>query len=73
MHQGERGTVAQQTQIAGEWITRPEFAQCARVSVATLRRWSRLGIGPRAHRVGPRLVRYRKAEVDAWMKDADRS
>jgi predicted DNA-binding transcriptional regulator AlpA len=40
-------------------LTRREVAEYLRVSVATLERWARLGVGPRPHRIGPNTVRYR--------------
>jgi predicted DNA-binding transcriptional regulator AlpA len=38
------------------------------VSLATLRLWSRRGSGPPFYRAGPRLIRYRKSDVDAWVQ-----
>jgi predicted DNA-binding transcriptional regulator AlpA len=62
-------SVATQTQDA---ITRPEFAALARVSVPTLRRWARAGIGPRPRKLGPRLVRYDRDEVMAYLRHGER-
>lgn len=56
-----------------EWLTTGEYAALARVSVPTARRWARQSIGPRPHKFGPRLVRYRRSEVDAWMIGSGRS
>ncbi|MBL1120527.1 DNA-binding protein [Streptomyces sp. 110] len=50
-------------QVADSGITRQEYAALARVHLDTVKRWARLGIGPRPRRVGPRLVRYDRAEV----------
>jgi hypothetical protein len=44
-------------------MTRLEFAKLARVHPDTVKRWARLGIGPRPRKVGPRLVRYDRGEV----------
>lgn len=49
-------------------ITRREYATLARVHPDTIKRWARLGIGPKPHRVGPRLVRYDRSEVLAFLK-----
>lgn len=54
-HLGERSE--------GGRLTRAEFAKLARVHPDTVKRWGRLGIGPRPHKVGPRLVRYDEREV----------
>lgn len=51
-----------------QWLTRLEFAALARVHESTLYRWARQGIGPQAHRMGPRLVRYSRREVVAWLE-----
>jgi predicted DNA-binding transcriptional regulator AlpA len=44
-------------------LTRREYAALARVHTDTVKRWARLGVGPRPHRIGPRLVRYDRTEV----------
>lgn len=41
-------------------------ASCA-ISVLTLRKWRSQGRGPRYIKIGT-LVRYRPAEVDAWIR-----
>ena len=43
-----------------------QVAETLRVSVAALRRWRIEGRGPRFIRV-ERLVRYREADVQAWL------
>jgi predicted DNA-binding transcriptional regulator AlpA len=48
-------------------LTRREYAELARVHVTTVQRWARAGIGPRPRKVGPRLVRYNRAEVLAFL------
>lgn len=48
-------------------LTRSEFAELARVHPDTVKRWARLGIGPRPHKVGPRLVRYDEREVREYL------
>lgn len=51
---------------APAFITGDEVADLVRVHPATVRRWRAEGIGPRFVRAG-RLVRYRRADVDAWL------
>ncbi|MFD8533892.1 helix-turn-helix transcriptional regulator [Streptosporangium canum] len=48
-------------------LERSVVARRLGVCVRTLERWAKRGIGPRAIRVGPRLVRYDPSEVDAWL------
>ncbi|MEV4888981.1 helix-turn-helix domain-containing protein [Nonomuraea sp. NPDC055795] len=47
-------------------MERSEVAKRYKVSVRTLERWATRGIGPEPVRLGPRLLRYRRAEVDAY-------
>ncbi|MFG6193373.1 helix-turn-helix transcriptional regulator [Nonomuraea sp. JJY05] len=54
-------------QRSDDWLTTAELACLARVSLSTVRRWARQGIGPRPRRVGPRLVRYHRPEVETWL------
>jgi excisionase family DNA binding protein len=48
-------------------MTAHEFAAEVQVSVDTVRRWARTGVGPRPVRLGCRAVRYRRVDVDAWI------
>jgi excisionase family DNA binding protein len=50
-----------------ELLTEAELAQLLKVSVGTIRRWRAEGTGPPALRLG-RGVRYRRADVDAWLE-----
>lgn len=50
-----------------ELIDRRELEARTGASLSTLKRWARLGIGPQPIKVGPRMVRYRRVEVDAWL------
>lgn len=47
------------------WLTAREAAAHLRVSLRTIEAWTAAGVIP-AHRLGPRLVRYRAPEIDAW-------
>ncbi|WP_228473138.1 helix-turn-helix transcriptional regulator [Streptomyces cyaneochromogenes] len=49
-------------------ITRREYAALARVHPDTIKRWARVGIGPKPRRVGPRLLRYDREEVLAYLQ-----
>jgi hypothetical protein len=53
-------------------MTRLEFARLARVHPDTVKRWARLGIGPRPRKLGPRLVRYDRGEVLAYVRGGRR-
>ena len=50
-----------------EYLTQRETAELLRVSSRTLRDWRRTGTGPPFSRVGTKLIRYLKADVDAWV------
>lgn len=38
----------------------------------TLKNWRRMNRGPKFYKVGPRRVRYKKADVEAWLNDTAR-
>jgi predicted DNA-binding transcriptional regulator AlpA len=59
------------TEQRSELMTRDELAEVARVHRRTLDNWAALGVGPRPIRHGPRLIRYRRGEVDAWLAVGD--
>ncbi|QQM41996.1 helix-turn-helix transcriptional regulator [Streptomyces liliifuscus] len=48
-------------------MTRREYASLAGVHPDTVKRWARLGIGPRPRKIGPRLVRYNPTEVCKYL------
>ncbi len=45
-----------------------EAAAAERIGVRprSLQRWRQLGTGPAFTRIGPRLIAYREADLDAW-------
>jgi predicted DNA-binding transcriptional regulator AlpA len=54
-------------------ITRRAVAERTTVSVDTLVRWARQGIGPKPIKLGPRRVGYSAAEVEKWLEQCQRS
>jgi predicted DNA-binding transcriptional regulator AlpA len=48
-----------------------EVAELLRIGEDTLSLWRRLGKGPRFIRYGLRCVRYRRAEVFAWVSEQE--
>lgn len=50
------------------WLSERETAALLGLSVGTVRRYRRAGIGPAWSRLGTRLVRYRRADVIAWAR-----
>lgn len=49
-------------------MTIEEAAELLRTPVSTLRYWRHMNRGPRAARIGGRLM-YRQHEVEAWLND----
>lgn len=49
------------------WLTPAEAAIYLGVSVATLSRWRSLKTGPRVAAPAPRLIRYAKTDLDAFL------
>ncbi|WP_432008744.1 helix-turn-helix transcriptional regulator [Streptomyces bacillaris] len=56
-----------------EFITKAEYMHLAGVSARTIERWAKQGIGPQPKRIGPRLLRYNRAEVLAYLGRSDTS
>lgn len=52
-------------------LTRAETARLCRVSVRTLERWARAGIGPRQIQVGVRQKRYLLDEVREYLRTGE--
>lgn len=53
-----------------EYLTSKEVAAWLRVSAATLCRWRQTGHGPRVTWLTPACPRYRRGDVEAWLKRA---
>lgn len=50
-----------------------EVCELLRVSRTTLWRWRRDGVGPEPVQVGPRTLRYRRAEVEAYLREGEKA
>jgi excisionase family DNA binding protein len=50
-------------------LTPLKAARYLGISEAALRLWRSEGKGPRHFRAGEKLVRYRRADLDAWIED----
>ena len=48
-------------------IDSAELAKFIGVSQNTIKRWSRNGVMPKGRRVGPRLLKWNRAEIEAWI------
>jgi len=51
-----------------ELIDTAQAAEILNVSPATLRSWRLRGYGPAYYKLGLRLVRYKRAEIVAWLE-----
>jgi predicted DNA-binding transcriptional regulator AlpA len=49
-------------------LTPPQAARYVGVSEAVLRLWRSRGSGPRHFKAGPKLIRYRRCDLDAWIE-----
>jgi excisionase family DNA binding protein len=50
-------------------LTPLKAARYLGISEAALRLWRSEGKGPRHFRAGEKLVRYRRADLDAWIEE----
>ena len=48
-------------------IDSAELAKFIGVSQNTIKRWSRNGVMPKGRRVGPRLLKWSRQEIEAWI------
>lgn len=49
-----------------EYLTERQLAEILGVGVSTLQQWRYAGRGPHYVKLGPRMVRYARADVDRW-------
>jgi predicted DNA-binding transcriptional regulator AlpA len=57
------------TSIHNDLLTDDEAADLLRTTTATLANWRYLGRGPNFVRLGGRMVRYRRGDLEAWITD----
>ena len=57
--------------VTAHFLSKAQTAALLKVSVRTLERWARAGIGPSPRKHGPRLVRYDSDEVLAYRRDGE--
>jgi predicted DNA-binding transcriptional regulator AlpA len=58
--------LAQQATDARRYLTEREFCELYQVPARTVVRWRKEGGGPAFVRLGPRHIRYRLADTEAW-------
>ncbi|MQB02167.1 MAG: helix-turn-helix domain-containing protein [Actinobacteria bacterium] len=56
---------------APEYLTVQQLAKLLQVPVATIYRWRYLGEGPPGIRVSGRHVRFRRSDVEAFLRDRE--
>lgn len=54
---------------AAEILTAAEVAEITKVPVGTLKAWRHYRQGPRSFKLGDRIVRYLRSDVDAWLAE----
>jgi predicted DNA-binding transcriptional regulator AlpA len=52
---------------ADQLLTTAEAAEFINTPIATMRWWRHKGLGPRAFRLGPRKLMYKKSDLLAWL------
>ncbi|MDP8927274.1 MAG: helix-turn-helix domain-containing protein [Actinomycetota bacterium] len=52
-----------------ELLTIKQLAELLQVPVPTIYRWRHLGEGPRGIRVSGRHVRYRRSDIEAFLRE----
>lgn len=50
-----------------QWVRRADLALELGIGVRTLVRWAAQEYGPRPIKIGPRVVRYSRAQVDEFL------
>jgi excisionase family DNA binding protein len=51
-----------------KYLTTAQAAEYCNIKVKTLERHRQNGTGPPYIKVGPRIIRYRREDLDAWME-----
>ena len=46
-----------------------ELSKHLGVSQQTVKRWSRNGVMPKGRRVGPRLLKWNRNEIETWLEE----
>lgn len=54
-------------------LTPAQLSHNTGIPLGTLAYWRHAGTGPAYLRLGGRVIRYRKSDVDAWMNDSVRT
>jgi predicted DNA-binding transcriptional regulator AlpA len=54
-----------------EILASADVAQLMKVPVGTVRYWRHIGEGPPAFKLGPKAVRYRRSQVEAWISEQE--
>lgn len=57
--------------MTAQFLTKAQTAKLVGVSVRTLERWARAGVGPTPRKHGPRLVRYDRDETLAYLQTGE--
>jgi excisionase family DNA binding protein len=55
------------TDVTGPYYSPESAAQYLDIPLSTITDWRQKGVGPRFLRIGRRLVRYTKADLDTFM------
>lgn len=55
-----------------ELITPEQLSEFTQVSLKTLANWRWAGVGPEFVKLSARVVRYRRSDVLAWLKESSR-
>jgi excisionase family DNA binding protein len=50
-----------------EWLTPKEAAAYTKIPSGTLQKWRARNKGPPAYQISPRMFRYKRAELDAFI------
>lgn len=58
--------------MMAQFLTKTQTARLYCISVRTLERWARAGIGPTPLKHGPRLVRYDRDDALSYLRTGER-